>query len=314
MKIFYISLISLLVFLVACDPPENDDRANENNVESMQMDIPETHKIGEFAVGTQTWTFHRFSVLEAIPKTAATGAKVIELFPGQQFSPDDDTPFDQHASDEMIRQVKDSLDAYDLIPVNFGVVGLTNDEEENRQVFEFAEQLGVQAITSEPHEEAMDLIEELVQEYDIMLAIHNHFKGWDAMAAGYDWLDEDEYLHWDPEYVHSLVEGRDERIGASADIGHFIRSDLDPLEALQTLEGRIISVHFSDVEQFGPEGEDTAAGTGVGDLVGVLDELKRQNFGGNISIEYETNWYDNVPDVAQFIGYIRGWDDTRKAE
>ena len=304
MKIFYISLISLLVFLVACEPPENDDRPYKNNVESVQMDIPATHKIGGFAVGAQAYTFHRFTLMEAIRKTAATGAKVIELFPGQQFSPDNDTPFDQHASDEMIRQVQDSLDAYDLIPVNFGVVGLPDDEEETRQVFEFADQLGVQAITSEPDEEAMDLIEEMVQEYDIMLAIHNHPRDW----------GDDDYMLWDPEYVHSMVERRDERMGASADVGHWIRSDLDPVEALQTLEGRIVSVHFTDVDQSGSDGEDTAIGTGVGDMVGMLDELKSQNFGGNISIEYETNWYENVPDVAQFVGYIRGWDDTRKAE
>ena len=31
-----------------------------------------------------------------------------------------------------------------------------------------------------------------------------------------------------------------------------------------------------------------------------------QGFAGNISIEYETRWENNVPEVAQCIGFIRG--------
>lgn len=108
-----------------------------------------------------------------------------------------------------------------------------------------------------------------------------------------------------------MVDGRDPRVGVCADIGHYIRSNIDPVETLQLLEGRIISMHFTDVDQWGADGEDTVAGTGVADLTAVLDELKRQNFGGNISIEFEANWYENVTDVAQFVGFIRGWAATR---
>ena len=43
----------------------------------------------------------------------------------------------------------------------------------------------------------------------------------------------------------------------------------------------------------------------VPDTAGVLDELKRQNFAGHISIEYENHWEDNVPDVKQCIDFVR---------
>jgi len=36
--------------------------------------------------------------------------------------------------------------------------------------------------------------------------------------------------------------------------------------------------------------------------------LKRQNFTGNISIEYEYNWKNNVTDAAQCIGFMRGYE------
>ena len=40
--------------------------------------IPEDCKIGGFALGCQAYTFNRFSVFEAIEKTAQAGGKVIE--------------------------------------------------------------------------------------------------------------------------------------------------------------------------------------------------------------------------------------------
>jgi hypothetical protein len=40
-------------------------------------------KINGFAIGCQAWTFNKFSVFEAIEKTAQTGGKVIEFYPGR---------------------------------------------------------------------------------------------------------------------------------------------------------------------------------------------------------------------------------------
>ena len=39
----------------------------------------------------------------------------------------------------------------------------------------------------------------------------------------------------------------------------------------------------------------------------ILTELRRQKFDGNIAIEYEYNWHNSVPDIAQCIGFVRGW-------
>ena len=44
----------------------------------------------------------------------------------------------------------------------------------------------------------------------------------------------------------------------------------------------------------------------------ILDELKAQGFKGNISVEYEYNWENSVPDVAQCIGFVRGYAVARK--
>ena len=281
----------------------NSDQNQPSDVESIQFNIPDSHLTAGFALGTQSYTFNRYSLFEAIEMTDKAGGRVIELFRQKVYPGDeDDTRFTPDVSDEVIADVKQKLAEHDILVVNYGNIPLPNDEAELRKVFDFAQKLGIKAITSEPPMEAMDLIEQMVIEYDIAVAIHNHPPR----------ANRPDYHHWNPEFILSMVDGRDPRIGVSADIGHYIRSNIDPVEALQLLEGRIISMHFTDVDAWGADGRDTVAGTGVADLPAVLEELKRQNFGGNISIEYENNWYENVTDVAQFVGFVRGWGATRE--
>ncbi len=259
--------------------------------------IPDEYRIGGFAIGCQAYTFNRFSVFEAIEKTAQAGGKVIEFYPGQKLSPaEPDVRWDHGASADTIAKVKAKLAERGLLAVNYGVVGIPRDEAGARQIFEFARKLGIRAITTESTD-ALDTIEKLVKEFDIRVAIHNHpVRPNDA-----------NYKVWDPQYVADLVRNRDRRIGSGADTGHWVRSNLDPVKCLKILEGRVISCHLKDLNRMGPGAHDVPFGTGVANMAGVLDELKRQGFDGNISLEYEHNWDHNVPEVAQCIGFVRGY-------
>src|SRR5579862_2069855 len=68
--------------------------------------LPDEIKISGFAVGCQAYTFNRFSVFEAIEKTAQAGGKTIEFYPGQKFSEDEpNLKWDHHATPEMIEKV-----------------------------------------------------------------------------------------------------------------------------------------------------------------------------------------------------------------
>ncbi len=258
--------------------------------------IPADAQTGGFAIGCQSWTFNRFSVLEAIDKTAAAGGKVIEFYPGQKFSAEHpDWKFDHNASDEMIAAVQAKLKADGIIAVNYGVVGIPADEAGARKVFEFAKKLNLYGITTESVE-SIDTIEKLVKEYDIRVGFHDHQR--QAENPG--------YKMWDPNYVLSVLKDRDPRIGSCADLGHWAQSGLKPVDCLKILEGHIISVHLHDMNSFAADAHDIPCGTGVCDIAGVLDELKRQNFAGNISIEYEYNWDNSVVDAAQAVGFVRG--------
>src|SRR6266513_5230825 len=98
--------------------------------------IPEDCKIGGFALGCQAYTFNRFSVFEAIEKTAQAGGKVIEFYPGQKLSREEpNVKWDHNASDEVIEKVKAQLTQHHLKAVNYGVVGIPRDEAGGRKVF-----------------------------------------------------------------------------------------------------------------------------------------------------------------------------------
>ncbi len=264
------------------------------------------YRVGGFVVGCQAYMFHRFTAFEAIEKTAAAGGKVIEFYPGQTLSPDDrTTKVLPTATDETVEKLKAHAKQYHLLIVNFGVVDIPRDEAGARQVFEFAKKLGARAITIEPSPDQMDLIEKLIKEYNISAGIHCH----PHRAAHPD------YKLWDPNYVFSLVKDRDPRFGVCADVGHWTRSGVDAVEALKIFNGRVISVHLKDIPESGnPDSPDVVLGLGVTNVKGILRELRRQKFDGNISIEYERDWENSVPDIAQCIGYVRGFADAEDSK
>lgn len=260
--------------------------------------IPDDCRTDGFALGCQTWTFKNFTTLEAIDMTAAAGGKVIEFAGDQALSKDrPGVHFNWHSSDADIKLVQDRLKARGLRAVAYGVVDIPKDEAEARKLFDFAKKMGLYVIVTESTG-SIDTIEKLVKAYDICVGFHDHPKR----------PNDPGYRMWDPNYILSVVKNRDHRIGATADIGHWVRSGLVPVDCLKILKGRIISMHMKDLNAKSPNAHDVPWGQGVSDIPGVLDELKRQHFAGNISVEYEYNWDHNVTDAAQCIGFVRGYE------
>lgn len=238
-------------------------------------------------LGMQAYSFKEFTFFEAVDKTASLGMKVIEAYPGQRFSPErPDAKFHHTMSAELRNEVKQKLCQAKVKMVNYGVVGLPNDEAKCRQVFDFAKEMGIETIVSEPPAEALDLVEKLCKEYKIKMAIHNH-----PAPSKY----------WDPDRVVAAVKGRSKLMGACADTGHWKRSGICPVEALKKLEGRIISLHFKDIDN---EKKDVIWGTGKCDVKAILTELDRQKFKGVFSAEYEANWKNSVPDLRRCAQYF----------
>ncbi|MDR2863151.1 MAG: sugar phosphate isomerase/epimerase [Puniceicoccales bacterium] len=265
--------------------------------------LPAEIKTGDFAVGVQAYTFHNFTLFEGVEKAAHAGAKVIEFYPGQTLSKDDKAKFGHNISEAQIAAVKALLNKFGVVAVNYGVVDIPNDEQKARQIFDFAKKMGFYALSTESTD-SIDIIEKLAKEYDIRVGFHNHPRQ----------PKNAKYKVWDAQYVRDLVKDRDPRIGAAADVGHWATDNFNAVENLKILEGRLISIHAKDRPEVGPRArtKDVALGTGALNFPAILDELKRQNFQGNISIEHESNWKNNVPEVAAGIGFVRGYAAGKK--
>jgi len=156
-------------------------------------------------------------------------------------------------------------------------------------MFEFAKNMGIETIVSEPTEDAFDTIEKLCDEYGINVAIHNHPKP---------------SHYWNPDTVLKVCQGRSKRIGACCDTGHWKRSGLNPLECQKKLEGRIITFHFKDLSATGSKLRDVPWGTGVCDAKGMLQEIHRQGVKAIFSIEYEHYSENLMSELAQCVKFF----------
>ncbi len=255
-----------------------------------KRDVGPSKKLG-WRLGVQAWTFRALSLFDTIDTTKSLGLRYLEAYPGQKMSKDDPTKFDHNSPSEQRAAVKKKLAEAGVVVMNYGVVDIPKDEAKARVVFDFAKDMGIQTIVSEPNPDAFDTIEKLVKEYDIKVSIHNH---------------PEPSRYWDPEKVLEVIKGRDPRIGACADTGHWPRSGIKPIDAMKKLDGHIISFHFKDLNEFGKkEAHDIVWGTGIGDARGMLEEAKRQGFKGVFSIEYEIGsgqeLVDNVRKCVEFF-------------
>jgi sugar phosphate isomerase/epimerase len=256
---------------------------------------PNAEKIG-WRLGCQAYTFKLFTFYEAIEKTASLGLRYIEGSSSLKLSKDrPELKLSQELPADLRVEVKKKLADSGVKMVSYAGGRLSKDAGESRKAFDFAKDMGADTLMSEPPEDALETIDKLCEEYGINLAVHNH-----AKPSHY----------WSPDTVLSVCQGRSKRIGACADTGHWMRSGIKPLEALKKLEGRIISLHFKDLNEYGMKGHDVPWGTGVGDAKAMLAEIYRQKLKAFFAIEYEYNWENSLPEIAQCVAFF----DTAAAE
>jgi sugar phosphate isomerase/epimerase len=277
-----------------------DDKTPSPTTAPTPMSAEQMHAAGERAtaaaaklgwrIGVQSWTFNRRSFFQSIDAVHALGLHFIEAYPGQRIDTDPKVTFGPGLSTEVREQIKKKLADADVKLVNFGVTTLSKDQTVSRKTFDFAKDMGIETIVSEPAEDAFDTLNKLVEEYGINIAIHDHPKP---------------SHYWNPDTVLKVVDGRSPRIGACADVGHWQRSGVDPIEALKKLQGRIIESHFKDLSEFNNKAAiDVPWGTGTGNAMAMLEEIHRQKAKIVFSIEYEHYTPDLMNNVARSIDWF----------
>lgn len=258
------------------------------NLNAFSQKAPET-KSG-WLLGTQAYTFRLFTLDDALRKTDSCGLKNIEIYGGQTIGGGIDGKVDFKMSTENRQKLKNLFKKYGISVNAFGVIN-AKDEAEWIQLFEFAKDLGIKVINTEPQPAQFAYLIPLAEKYKIKLGIHNHPKP---------------SRYWHPDSVAKYI-GNSPYVGACIDLGHYVRSGIDPIEAMKSLEGIIVSFHFKDVVPSPQAGKyhDVVWGGGQSKVDEAIAEMKRQKFKGPISAEYEHNWENSAPEVAQSAAYFR---------
>ena len=235
----------------------------------------------QWKLGVQSWTFRLFTLQETISKADSAKIRYIEAFWGQPLGEGTTDSFGSTMSAESRAKLKSWLNAKGISIKAMGVI-TPRTREEWIKAFELAREFQMSYISSEPIKNQWDMIDTLADEYGVKVAIHDH-----PIPNPY----------WHPDSVVAAVAGH-KNLGACADVGHWARSGLDPVDCLRKLDGHIVGVHLKDIKTFGERlAEDTIVSLGFIDFPGIFRELKRQNFTGMFSIEHESNWMNSLPDV-----------------
>jgi inosose dehydratase len=242
---------------------------------------------GGFKMGMQSYSLREFDAKTALQHTRTLGLSYWEAYP--RHIPMGTLPKHLKEQKALLKEAGVKLLAY-------GVLGFDTNETKARQAFDFAKAMGIVSLSANPKKDkgTFDLLDKLVEEYDIAIAIHNHGPG-----ALYDKISD----------VEQMVKDRHPKIGACVDTGHFLRSDEVPVEAIERLGKRVFGVHMKDVKTIEKDGKRqklfTILGQGDLNVVGVLKVLKKLDYQNCLALEYEENPKNPLSDIEVCLKVIR---------
>jgi len=248
-------------------------------------------KLG-WRLGIEAYTFHKYTLFEAIDRTAQLGLPYMGGLSFQKVSKEIPKNFDDQLTDDELKQIRLKLDSAGVRLLTYYIHRIPGDEAGCRKVFEFGRKIGIETFMSEPLPEALDTIEKFCDEYDINVAIHNH----DQKASP---------QYWHPEGVLKVCQGRSKRVGACGDLGYWMRSGIDTIKAVNTLKDRLITVQMHDLHELSPEGHDVSWGSGVGKTGQFIEEIHRLGIRPTMfGLEYSYNWFESMPEIARCIDFF----------
>lgn len=196
-----------------------------------------------------------------------------------------------NSDDEKIKSVMSQFTEANINVYAVGVIYMKTKEAVD-EAFAYAKKVGVSLIVGVPNYDLLDYTEQKVKETNIRIAIHNHGPE-DALYPG-------------PQQVYERIQNRDERMGLCLDIGHATRAGANLEKAIKDYKSRLYDLHIKDVTLAQKDGKAVEIGRGVIDFNALVKTLKKNNYKGMCSIEFEKDMTDPLPGIAESIGYFKG--------
>ena len=234
-------------------------------------------------VGVASYTLRKMALDAAIKAIKRVGLNYVSI---------KDFHLSLKSSAEERKAVAQKFKDAGITPLSCGNITMENNEANIRQAFEYARDTGIPTIVCSPHPDSMAILDRMVKEFNIKLAIHNHGPEDKRFPSPYD--------------VWKAVQPFDARIGLCIDVGHTARAKVDPAEAIVKCKARVYDMHFKDIASTEPNGQTIEAGRGVLDLKAILRATLKIQYQHLVSFEYEKDADDPLPGLSETVGYVRG--------
>jgi sugar phosphate isomerase/epimerase len=234
-------------------------------------------------LGVASYSLRKFSLDQAIEMCKDMGVSYLTL--KDMHLPRTDPP-------EAILAAKKKIEAAGLTIMGGGVIYMKKNEAQVRRDFEYAKLAGFPTIVAGPDPDALDLVEAMIREFNIPVAIHNH--------------GPEDPFYPAPQDVYRVIKDRDKRLGICMDIGHAARTGADPVKAIFDCQPRVFDVHMKDLADVKLKDSQVEVGRGALDITGFLKALIKTGFQGHTALEYEINADNPVPGMKESFAYMRG--------
>ena len=288
MKKTIASLLCIASLFAACNNSQQSNNATNDSTASTASTVDPSK---DWKFGVALWTFHDVDFPQALDRVDSAGLKYIEPNTFTKAGAELKDSIIMSLSPAGIEKLKAMIAQKGLTCESIYIAGDTSIKSWVRQ-FDIAKQFGVQFVTTEPPLNMWNQIDSLAGAYGIKVAIHEHWKGFSH--------------YWDTDTTLMALKDHP-NFYVCADLGHWPKSGVDPLDAVKKLSGHIIAVHFKDIAAYNdPKLKDVVTGTGVVKFPEIFAELKKQNFNGHIYIERDSiEPMGNVASVVQEVKYYQ---------
>ncbi|HYE74741.1 MAG TPA: sugar phosphate isomerase/epimerase, partial [Blastocatellia bacterium] len=174
-------------------------------------------------MGVATYTFRKLSLDATIKAVNRLGIKYVSI---------KDFHCPLKSTTEERKAVAQKFKDAGITPLSCGNITMT-DEASIRLAFEYARDLGLPTIVCTPEPSSMPILDKMVKEFNIKLAIHNH--------------GPEDKKYPAPSDVWKAVQNYDQRIGLCIDVGHTARAQEDPAETIVKYRARLYDLHIKDI-------------------------------------------------------------------
>jgi inosose dehydratase len=235
-----------------------------------------------FTIGMAGYTFRDFNVEKTIEMMKRIGVVNLSL---------KDFHMPMNSTQDQINAVLAKFKTAGINVYTVGVVYMKTQESVD-QAFEYTKMAGVKMIVGAPNYELLPYVEKKIKTYDFKMAIHNH--------------GPDNPLYPNATDIWNHIKDLDPRIGICIDIGHTTRDGQDPSVDIEKYGKRIYDIHIKDVDKASKEGKTVEMGRGIINIPKVIATLRKIKYNGKCSLEFEKDYKDPLPGIAESIGYFKG--------